>query len=157
MNILEWINSQRHNDKNNIQSLASKFFLESYTTSSCLLKSWSSLIVEAISNFWITESYFSYLHFFKSCNDPCFIVWNMKCIYLWSPYVHQIKTKFVASCLMDVYKNSLHNNCKKVYISQPAIAFSKLTIETLEQGAKYVQRYNKDNRTSMVSFWCLFC
>ena len=40
--------------------------------------------------------------------------------------------------------------------TQPVIRCSKLTIETLEQGVKYVQSNNKDTRTTqMASFWCL--
>ena len=44
------------------------------------------------------------------------------------------------------------------YQSQPAITYSKLIIETLEQGVKYVKVNNKDTRTTPVlSFWCLYC
>ena len=42
--------------------------------------------------------------------------------------------------------------------TQSTITYSNLTIETLEQGAKYVQVNNKDTRTTpLVSFWCLYC
>ena len=38
-------------------------------------------------------------------------------------------------------------------ISQPAITYSKVIIEILEQGVKYVQVNNKDTRTTqMASF-----
>ena len=38
------------------------------------------------------------------------------------------------------YLSTKSNNCKGIYYSsQPAIACSKLTIETVEQGVKYVQ------------------
>ena len=50
-----------------------------------------------------------------------------------------------------VIKNILQNR------SQPAITYSKLTIETLEQGVKCVQVTNKDTRTmSVASIWCLY-
>ena len=38
-----------------------------------------------------------------------------------------------------------------------AFTCSKLIIETLEQGEKYIQDNNKDTRmTPMASFWCLY-
>ena len=50
-----------------------------------------------------------------------------------------------------VIKNILQNR------SQPSITYSKLTIETLEQGVKCVQVTNKDTRTtSVASIWCLY-
>ena len=43
-------------------------------------------------------------------------------------------------------------------MTQSAITCSKLTIETLEQGVKYVKVNNKDTRTTPIaSFWCLYC
>ena len=42
--------------------------------------------------------------------------------------------------------------------TQLAFTCSKLTIETLEQGVKYVRSNNKDaRRMLMTSFWCLYC
>ena len=41
-------------------------------------------------------------------------------------------------------------------VNQPAFTCSKLTIETLDQGVKYVQSYNKGTRTTP-PFWCLYC
>ena len=41
--------------------------------------------------------------------------------------------------------------------SQPAFICSKLTIETLEEGVKYVKVIDKDTRTTtMASFWYLY-
>ena len=43
-------------------------------------------------------------------------------------------------------------------ISQLAFTRSKLAIETLEQGVKYVKVNNKATRTMpMALFWCLYC
>ena len=42
-------------------------------------------------------------------------------------------------------------------ISQPAFTCSKLTIETLEQGVKYVKVTIKNTRrTSITPFWCFY-
>ena len=44
----------------------------------------------------------------------------------------------------------------RIYRTQPAI--TKLTIETLQQGVKYVHINNKDTRTTpMLLFWYLYC
>ena len=44
----------------------------------------------------------------------------------------------------------------RIYCTQPAI--TKLTIETLQQGVKYVHINNKDTRTTpMLLFWYLYC
>ena len=41
---------------------------------------------------------------------------------------------------------------------QPAFTCSNLTLETLEQGVKYVEGNNKDTRTApMALVWCLYC
>ena len=47
---------------------------------------------------------------------------------------------------------------RRIY-NQPAFTYSKLTIEILEQGGKYVLKVNlKDSRTTpLASFWCLYC
>ena len=43
-------------------------------------------------------------------------------------------------------------------LTKQANTCSKLTIETLEKGAKYVQTNKKDTRTTLItSFWCLYC
>ena len=43
-------------------------------------------------------------------------------------------------------------------IFQPTLTYSKLTIEILKQGVKYVQVNNTDTRmTSLASLWCLYC
>ena len=43
------------------------------------------------------------------------------------------------------------------FLTQPAITCSKITIETLEQGVKYVVN-NKDTRTApLSSFWYHYC
>ena len=48
---------------------------------------------------------------------------------------------------------------RKFHHEHAHLAFNclKLTIETLEQGIKYVQSSNKDTQTTTIaSFWCLF-
>ena len=50
--------------------------------------------------------------------------------------------------------NSSQNKHTKVTL----FIYSKLTIETLEQGLEYVQIYNEDTRTtSLPLFWYLCC
>ena len=46
---------------------------------------------------------------------------------------------------------------KKSVLTQPAFTYSKLTIETLEKGVKYVQRTIKIPERRLASFWCLYC
>ena len=41
-------------------------------------------------------------------------------------------------------------------VSQPLVSCSKLTLESLEQGVKYVQIGNRDTRT-VALFWYLYC
>ena len=42
--------------------------------------------------------------------------------------------------------------------TQLTFTCSKLTIEALEKGLKYIQVKKKDTRaTSMTSFWCFYC
>ena len=50
---------------------------------------------------------------------------------------------------MNLKESSAWETSNFEVASQPAIACSKLTIETLEQGMKYVQSY-KDTRTTPV-------
>ena len=52
----------------------------------------------------------------------------------------------------------IENVSVELVISQPAFTCSMLTIETLEQGVKYVLVNNKDTRmTPLASFWFLYC
>ena len=56
-------------------------------------------------------------------------------------------------------ENYLRNLYLPVLITQLKFTCSKLPIETLEKGEKYVHKVNKEkNRTtSMTSFWCFYC
>ena len=70
---------------------------------------------------------------------------NRNCFFFSSAETHWLK---------NLHKFEL---CLGINWTQPAFICSKLTIETLEQGVKYVQSC-KDNRTAPIaSFWCLYC
>ena len=57
---------------------------------------------------------------------------------------------------MDWYL-PLYSFWEKV-LAQLTFTCSKLTIETLEKGVKYIQINNKNTKTmSLTSFWCFYC
>ena len=64
------------------------------------------------------------------------------------------------SCFKQKKKHLLPKlNASKLTTKTPqrqTFACSKLTIEILEKGAKYFQRYCKDNITPMATFMCLY-
>ena len=52
---------------------------------------------------------------------------------------HYRKPKGFLMFLGGIDKQHWVNNCKLIIVTQPAYTWSKLAIETLEQGVKYVQ------------------
>ena len=78
-------------------------------------------------------------------------------LYVIELFVYQIELNFFDTfyrqrpfSLCKILTSTFHRSS-----TQPAIICSKLTIETLEQGTKYVPR--STIKTPMPSFCCLYC
>ena len=110
------VNTSQSNDP-----LESKYLL--HTT-------WHNLEREGLCAVWIKRAYYG----------------KFRAILWWSPYKHHVKSKFLECEYAkkqnkEQKPNKTKGHCVRIShaTTQPAITCSKLTIEKVEQGAKYVQ------------------